>query len=67
MLLDIIVSVEAVCLLLIVVGAVIIEIVKRRFHREPYVGLALYEFAYMMISISIMMGLLFGLFYAWLR
>lgn len=67
MILDIIMSIEIVCVFLIVISVILLEIAKRRFHKDPYVGLALYEFGYMMLSISIVVILSVGLIYAWLK
>lgn len=67
MILDAIMSIELVCVLLIVVSLVLLEIAKRRFHIDPYLSSALYEFGYMILAISVIVILMGGLLYAWLR
>ena len=67
MILDIIMSIEMVCAFLIAISLVLLDIGKRKFHSDPYVGSALYEFGYMMMSISIIVILVGGLVYAWLK
>jgi len=67
MILDIIMSIEMVCAFLIAISLVLLEIAKRKFHSDPYASSALYEFGYMMMSISIIVILVGGLVYAWLR
>jgi hypothetical protein len=52
---------------LIAISLVLLEIAKRKFHSDPYASSALYEFGYMMMSISIIVILVGGLVYAWLR
>lgn len=67
MILDTIMSIEIACAFLLVVSMVLLEIAKRKFHSDPYLGSALYEFGHTMMSISIIVILVGGLAYAWLR
>lgn len=67
MILDIIMSIEMVCAFLLVVSIILLEIAKRKFHSDPYLGSALYEFGHMMMSISIIVILVSGLAYVWLK
>lgn len=67
MILDMIMSVELVCAFLIVISLILLEIAKRKFHSDPYLGSALYEFGYMMMSISVIVILVGGIVYAWLK